>query len=74
MSGLLLALLPLVAVQIGLLVWALVDMSKPERRVRGDSKLVWVLVVVLVNLIGPILYLTIGREGEQWDPPSDANG
>ena len=54
MSGLVLALLPLVVIQIGLLVWTLVDLSKPERRVRGDSKLVWVLVVVLVNLIGPI--------------------
>jgi hypothetical protein len=54
MSGLVLALLPLVVIQIGLLVWTLVDLSKPGRRVRGESKLVWVLVVVLVNLIGPI--------------------
>jgi hypothetical protein len=51
-SGLALALLPLVVIQIGLLVWTLVDLPEPERRVRRDSKLVWVLVAVLVNLIG----------------------
>jgi ABC-2 type transport system ATP-binding protein len=30
--------------------------------VRGDSRLLWGVVIVLVNLIGPILYFLVGRE------------
>lgn len=62
-----LALLPIIIIQICLLVYALVDIVKPERQVKGGNKTVWILIIALVNLIGPILYLTIGREGERWD-------
>ena len=71
MRTLFFAVLPLIIIQVALLVFALVDLMKSERRVRGDSKLLWVLIIVFVNLIGPILYLTIGREGEQWEGPPD---
>jgi hypothetical protein len=30
--------------------------------VRGGSKLVWALVIVFVNVLGPIIYLVGGRE------------
>ena len=40
---------------------ALVDLVKRER-VRGGNKLVWVLVIILINIIGPIIYLLAGRE------------
>jgi hypothetical protein len=46
---------------VGLIVWALVDLAKRER-VKGGSKIIWVLVVVLFEFIGPILYLAWGRE------------
>jgi hypothetical protein len=55
-------LLPLVVIQLGLIVAALYDLEKDERRVRGGSKLVWVLIIVFVNVIGPIVYFTAGRE------------
>ncbi|NLG66997.1 MAG: hypothetical protein GX536_04705 [Actinobacteria bacterium] len=53
-------LLPLLAIQLSLMIWALVDLVRRER-VRGGSKLVWVLVILLLNFIGPILYLVWGR-------------
>lgn len=53
--------IPLLLIQVGLIVWALVDLAKRER-VKGGSKIVWVLVVVLFEFIGPILYLAWGRE------------
>jgi len=56
-----LLIIPLAAIQLGLLGFALYDLVK-RNRVRGGSKLVWGLVIVLVGIIGPILYLTIGRE------------
>jgi len=55
-------LVPIVLIQLGLLVAALYDLEKDDRRVRGGSKIVWVLIIVVVNLIGPILYFVAGRE------------
>jgi hypothetical protein len=56
----LLLLLPVVVIQLGLMVIALVDLLKRERT-RGP-KWVWLLVVVFVNIFGPIAYLLFGRE------------
>lgn len=53
-------LIPVIVLEIGLMVWALVDISKRER-VKGN-KVIWILVVVLINLIGPIVYFLFGRE------------
>jgi hypothetical protein len=55
-------LLPLVVIQLGLIIAALYDLEKEERHVRGGSKLVWVLIIVFVNVIGPIVYFTAGRQ------------
>ena len=53
---------PVLVIQIGLIVLALRDLLKPERRVRGDSKLMWGVIIVVINLIGPILYFVVGRD------------
>jgi hypothetical protein len=55
-------LIPILVIQIGLLVAALYDLTRPTRRVKGGSKVVWALVIIFVNLIGPILYFLVGRE------------
>jgi hypothetical protein len=59
-----LLLLPILVIQIVLLIVALVDLLRPERQVRGDSKLMWGLLIVFIGLLGPILYLTVGRRPE----------
>lgn len=56
-------LVPLIIIELSLMVVALVDLARREA-VRGGSKLVWVLVIVFINIIGPIAYLLWGREGE----------
>ena len=56
-----LLLLPIALIELGLLVFALVDLLRPERRVVGGSKLVWALVILLISGIGPLLYLIVGR-------------
>jgi len=61
---LLLLLTPIIVIELVLLVVALRDLLKPERRVRGDSKLMWGLIIVLISLFGPLLYLTVGRQEE----------
>ncbi len=55
-------LAPIVVIQLGLMIVALFDLERDERRVRGGSKLVWALVIVFVNVLGPILYFVAGRE------------
>jgi hypothetical protein len=55
-------LAPILVIQLGLMIAALYDLEKEERRVRGGSKLVWALVIVFVNILGPIVYFTAGRE------------
>ena len=63
-STILLLILPIVILEIALIVFALRDLVRPERRVRGDSKLLWGIVIVLFQLIGPILYFVVGRDTE----------
>jgi hypothetical protein len=55
-------LVPILVIQFGLLIWALYDLTRPTRRVKGDNKIVWALIIIFVNLIGPILYFLVGRE------------
>jgi hypothetical protein len=53
---------PVLVLQIILLALGIWDLLKPERRVRGGSKPLWALVMVLINIIGPIVYFLAGRE------------
>jgi hypothetical protein len=57
-------LLPLIILEVVLLVAALYDLTRPNRRVKGDSKVVWALIIIFVSTIGPILYFLAGREPE----------
>ena len=63
-SQLLLLLIPVILVELALIVIALRDLLRPERKVRGDSKLMWGLLIVFISLFGPILYLAFGRVEE----------
>lgn len=57
-------LVPVVLIEIGLLIFALLDLIKrPQEELRGP-KTMWLFIVVLVNIIGPIIYFTLGRKDE----------
>lgn len=55
------AIIPIALIEFGLVVWALVDLSR-RTRVKGGSKLVWLVVILVFELLGPIVYLIWGRE------------
>lgn len=55
-------LIPLFLVQLGLMITALVDLIKREKT--KGPKWLWAIIVVFVNLIGPIIYFVAGREEE----------
>lgn len=53
-------LIPLIVLELALLIFALVDLVKREK-VRGGNKVVWAIIIVIINIIGPIIYLVFGR-------------
>jgi hypothetical protein len=53
-------LIPIVLLQWGLMILALVDLIRRERT-RGP-KWAWALAILGINFIGPIVYLIVGRE------------
>lgn len=54
-------LIPLLVIELGLIVFALVDLAR-RKVVKGGQKWPWVLVIVLLGIVGPIFYLLVGRE------------
>jgi len=62
-----------VLVQLALLVAALVDLlRRPDEAVTGGRRWVWILVVVLLQTIGPIVYFAAGRRPRPLDDPAVA--
>lgn len=59
-------LIPVVLIQLTLLIIALMDLVK-RQHVRGGNKIVWALVIVFISMIGPIVYLIVGRQEKPGD-------
>ncbi len=59
-------LIPLYVIQIALMVIALVDLFKREG-MKSSTRLIWVFVIVLINIFGPIIYLFAGRKDKPID-------
>ncbi|HEX7492188.1 MAG TPA: ATP-binding cassette domain-containing protein [Candidatus Limnocylindrales bacterium] len=57
-----LVIVPVLIVQFGLMGYALYDLFQEDRRVRGDSKIMWAVIIAMVNLIGPLIYFFVGRD------------
>ncbi|MCA9973788.1 MAG: PLDc_N domain-containing protein [Anaerolineales bacterium] len=53
-------LIPVLIIQLALLAVALFDLAR--RPVTRGPKWVWALVIVFVNIIGPILYFVFARD------------
>jgi Phospholipase_D-nuclease N-terminal len=46
---------------VGVHIWAIVDIATGDFD-DSSKKVVWILIVLLISVIGPILYFTIGRQ------------
>ena len=51
-------LLPLFLLQTALMVFALVSVVRKD--VTGTEKLPWIILIILVNIFGPIIYFAVG--------------
>ena len=58
-SKLVLMLLPVLLLQLARMTFALVDLIKSP--FTNGPKWMWAVIIVVVNIIGPILYFVIGR-------------
>ncbi len=56
-------LIPILLVQLGLQIYALVDLYR-QPAVRGGSKWIWVVIIILLEIFGPIIYFVAGRREE----------
>lgn len=56
---LVLLLLPVILLQLGLMIFALVDLIKTPYT--NGPKWMWAVIIIVVNIIGPILYFVMGR-------------
>ena len=63
-----LALLAWIAVQYGLIVWALRDLRQ-RPRVRGGNKIAWALLILIVPIAGPVVYAAYGPASFLSRPP-----
>lgn len=58
-------LIPVVALQYGLMIWALIALFRSPNPPKLFNKWIWLAVIVLVNLVGSILFLAIGRNQDE---------
>jgi len=56
-------LLPILLVELVLMLTALIHVLRHDKY-RFGNRILWVIVVILIQIIGPILYFTIGK-GEE---------
>ena len=54
-------LVPIVLIDVGVKIAALVDLCRREQ-VAGGKKWIWAIVVLGINLLGSIIYLVFGRK------------
>lgn len=53
--------IPIIILEVALMLTALVSVLK-SKSFRFGSKPIWIIVVVLLQIIGPVIYFAFGRE------------
>jgi len=53
-------IIPLVVLQVGLQIWALVDLAR--REATNGPKWLWAVIILLGELVGPVVYFIAGRK------------
>ncbi len=61
-TELILLLLPLIIIQFALMIWAILKLL-PKTETKYLTKPIWLLIIILVSMFGPIAYLVL--EGDE---------
>lgn len=54
------AITPLVLLNVILIIWCISDISK-RNNIKYFDKKIWILLILFIQFIGPVIYLTLGR-------------
>ena len=54
---------PIIVIQFGLQIYCIIDLIR-RRKTRNLSPLIWVLIILLGEIFGSIIYLLVGRTEE----------
>jgi 4-amino-4-deoxy-L-arabinose transferase-like glycosyltransferase len=54
-------LIPVIIIELGLIVFALVDLFKREHY-KTENRVAWAIVIIILGIIGPVLYFLFGRK------------
>jgi len=54
--------IPLIIIEYGLMIYAIVQLARNE--VAYLPKWGWALIIIFINIIGPVVFLIIGRKKE----------
>lgn len=57
-------LIPVIAVQLILMITAVIHVLK-HPHYRMGNKVIWILVVLLIQIVGPVVYFAVGRGEEE---------
>ncbi len=55
--------IPLIVIEYGLMIFALVQLAR--NKVAHLPKWGWVLIIVLINIIGPVIFLITGKKKDE---------
>ena len=55
--------IPILIIEYGLMIFALVQLFKKE--VKYLPKWGWALIIILVNIIGPVVFLVVGKKKDE---------
>ncbi len=56
-------IIPIIILQLILQVASLISLVRSDGVQRGN-KIIWAIIIVVGNILGPILYWTLGREAQ----------
>ena len=54
-------IIPLAIINIALIIFALVDLLR-KKRVRYLNIGIWIIIILLLDIIGPVLYFAVGKD------------
>jgi heme/copper-type cytochrome/quinol oxidase subunit 4 len=64
-TTLVLLISPLIVLQIALQLYALYDVLKRSSTREATTTVLWVLIILMFNLLGPILYFALARRDRE---------
>jgi len=61
MQDILPLLIPIILIDVIFKIYAIIDILKEDRQVKGGNKIIWILVAVLINY-GWVIYFIFGKD------------